>query len=447
MIGSGPAFIDAFAGCGGLSLGLLQAGWTGAFAIERDANAFQTYIHNILDGRFRRQMAWPSWLERSPHSIDELLLKNNDDLKKLQGEVALIAGGPPCQGFSSAGRRKVDDPRNQLMREYLRLVSLIQPNFVLLENVRGITVGFKGSGQGTPRNYAEALLRALSIEYDVGWRMMDAREFGVPQARTRFILVGCRKGIGLSANDVFEAIEEERRTHLRASNLLVPVDAYSAISDLEIGNCDIIPSPDSPGFHALAPRGARSIFQRMMSDNKGGQLSDTRLARHSATTVARFAEIITECHKNGRLNVSVGRLIREQYGMKKQALRVLDPQSAAPTITSMPDDLLHYREPRTLTVRENARLQSFPDWFQFKGKYTSGGLRRRSEVPRFTQVANAVPPLMALVFGTAIARLQHVATSKRGRNSLDLRVDQNRNVGEIIPMVDELFPERTHALI
>src|SRR5262249_52412871 len=87
------------------------------------------------------------------------------------------------------------------------------------------------------------------------------------------------------------------------------------------------------------------------------------------------------------------------------ALRVLDPDRPAPTITSMPDDLLHYLEPRTLTVRENARLQSFPDWFAFKGKYTTGGDLRRREVPRFTQVANAVPPLMAEAVGCVLKDL------------------------------------------
>jgi DNA (cytosine-5)-methyltransferase 1 len=84
------------------------------------------------------------------------------------------------------------------------------------------------------------------------------------------------------------------------------------------------------------------------------------------------------------------------------ATRVLDPRKPAPTITSMPDDLLHYSEPRTLTVRENARLQSFPDWFAFRGKYTTGGERRAREVPRFTQVANAVPPLVAEIWGEVL---------------------------------------------
>ncbi len=105
------------------------------------------------------------------------------------------------------------------------------------------------------------------------------------------------------------------------------------------------------------------------------------------------------CKKQNRSNKQLSLEMREHFGIRKTATRVLDPQKPAPTITSMPDDLIHYSEPRTLTVRENARLQTFPDWFVFRGKYTSGGERRKREVPRFTQVANAVPPLLAEMLG------------------------------------------------
>jgi DNA (cytosine-5)-methyltransferase 1 len=97
--------------------------------------------------------------------------------------------------------------------------------------------------------------------------------------------------------------------------------------------------------------------------------------------------------------------MRASFGLKKCAIRVLDPDRPSPTITSMPDDLIHYKEARTLTVRENARLQSFPDSFVFKGKYTSGGQLRKREVPRFTQVANAVPPLAAEALGSSLLAL------------------------------------------
>jgi DNA (cytosine-5)-methyltransferase 1 len=132
---------------------------------------------------------------------------------------------------------------------------------------------------------------------------------------------------------------------------------------------------------------------------------DLRLARHSDDIVDRFQEIIELSHANGRLNTRISDAMRARFGLKKRTLRVLDPDRPSPTITSLPDDLLHYTEPRALTVRENARLQSFPDWFLFKGKYTTGGHLRRKEVPRFTQVANAVPPLVARAFGEMLIEL------------------------------------------
>ena len=136
-----------------------------------------------------------------------------------------------------------------------------------------------------------------------------------------------------------------------------------------------------------------------MRDGFDGQPSDTRLARHRNDIAERFKDIIERSKLDGRLNIAISKDLRDRYGLKKQAIRVMDPRKPAPTITSMPDDLLHYDEPRTLTVRENARLQTFPDWFSFRGKYTTGGHLRRREVPRFTQVANAVPPLLAELIG------------------------------------------------
>ena len=113
-----------------------------------------------------------------------------------------------------------------------------------------------------------------------------------------------------------------------------------------------------------------------------------------------------------RLGIQLNAEQRKEFGVAKSTLRVLNPDAPAPTITSLPDDLLHYAEPRTLTVRENARLQTFPDWFVFKGKYTTGGDRRVREVPRFTQVANAVPPLLAELFGTVLGTV--IATCDEG---------------------------------
>lgn len=396
-------FIDVFAGCGGLSLGLMQAGWTGLFAIEKDKFAFETLKTNLLAREDGHCYQWPAWLPQQPICAMELLAKHSAQLASLTGEVDLMAGGPPCQGFSSAGRRQAADPRNALMDSYLKLVRKVRPRAVLIENVNGITVDFVDESSDDGRiNYAEKLVRELSKDYRVRWKMIKVSDYGVPQARVRFFLLGLRKDLQES-QDPFEALAGSRNQFLKSKGLLTSTSASAAISDLELARGSVIDCPDSKGFSAIAYGRARTNFQKLMRTGSEKTPDSSRLARHRPEIVKRFKQIIDISHKDGRLNVSISRELRESFGLKKMALRVLDPDRPSPTITSMPDDLLHYREPRTLTVRENARLQSFPDWFQFRGKYTTGGNLRKQEVPRFTQVANAVPPLMAEAMGKSIS--------------------------------------------
>lgn len=393
-----PVFIDAFAGCGGLSLGLFQAGLEGLFAIEKDEFAFQTLCKNLVECNKAGQFSWPSWLPKKHTTIEQLIQKHRSDLVSLRGKIDVLAGGPPCQGFSSAGRRKADDPRNRLFKSYVELVRLLEPKIVLMENVRGFTMSF-GENVSVD-NYALELSELLSDRYIVHERLIDLSAFGVPQQRTRYFLIALSPELGQL--DPFDIIKNRLPSFLRSQGLQTPVSAWSAISDLERKRGGTKASKDTKGFLEIVPSNRRTTYQKLMG--AGAKLvSDLRLARHRPEIEKRFGDIIEICHAEGRLNTSVGADIRHRYGLKKQALRVLDPDMPSPTITSMPDDLLHYAEPRTLTVRENARLQSFPDWFRFEGKYTTGGDRRRHEVPRFTQVANAVPPLAAQAIGEALA--------------------------------------------
>lgn len=161
-------FIDLFSGCGGLSLGLLNAGYTGLFAIERSPDAFSTLRINLINQEFaklRGRYEWPQALPCKNHDILELLedpafLEYLDVLGK-SSEVDLIVGGPPCQGFSTAGKRDPNDPRNQLAFAYLEVVRRVQPKYILMENVRGITHSFsKSGGQDTP--VSEQIEQALA---------------------------------------------------------------------------------------------------------------------------------------------------------------------------------------------------------------------------------------------------------------------------------------------
>jgi DNA (cytosine-5)-methyltransferase 1 len=396
-------FADAFAGCGGLSLGLMRAGWKGVFAIERDPNAFASLSANLLTEKAGRRFGfdWPSSIPQAALGIDEVLGRHRPAVSQFADRIDMLVGGPPCQGFSVAGRRDPDDPRNRLVRSYLQLVDLLRPRVVLIENVRGITVDFADGVRS--RNYAAWLMKSLAVEYDVFSRIIDTSTFGVPQRRHRFFIIAIRKGLCDAHACPFEHIESTRLKFLESKAIRnFPVSARAAISDLEVTANGTTPSRDTPGFEEIRYRGPRTAYQRLMNDDAGANVTDTRLARHNDSIVRRFSKIIAMCHDNGRLNVSLSPEVRESFGLRKRAIRVLDPDLPSPTVTSMPDDLIHYKEPRCLTVRETARLQSFPDWFEFKGKYTTGGDRRKKEVPRFTQVANAVPPLVAEAIGGAL---------------------------------------------
>jgi len=393
-------FIDAFAGCGGLSLGLMQAGWTGRFAIERDKFAFATLKANLLAKGSLHKYVWPRWLPKEPIGIVELLNNHRDQLEKISGSVDVLVGGPPCQGFSSAGRRKHDDPRNQMFASYLNLVDIIKPKAVLIENVRGFTLDFSAGDE--IKNFSHLLKARLSDAYTVHEQLLDLSIFGVPQARTRYFVLAFRSE--LNVPNPFLHLLDRRPSFLRSLRLTAPVSSGAAISDLEVGRCGTQPSTESKGFEETRYTGPLTHYQKLM--NAGCEVpTDLRLARHAEHIADRFKEIIELSHAAGRLNTSIGAEMRARFGLKKLALRVLDPERPSPTITSMPDDLLHYSEPRTLTVRENARLQTFPDWYSFQGKYTTGGHRRKQEVPRFTQVANAVPPLVARAIGETLSDL------------------------------------------
>ena len=224
----------------------------------------------------------------------------------------------------------------------------------------------------------------------------------MPQLRTRYFLIALQPGT--CQENPFELLRRRLPSFLRSVRLRTPVTSWAAISDLEVSRGGTQPSTETKGFQEIKYTNPLTQFQKLMGEGKETP-TDLRLARHSHEIATRFRQIIELSHAEGRLNTTISEEIRAMYGLRKRALRVLDPDRPAPTITSLPDDLLHYREPRALTVRENARLQSFPDWFSFKGKYTTGGHLRRKEVPRFTQVANAVPPLVARAIGEMLVEL------------------------------------------
>lgn len=408
-------FVDLFSGCGGLSLGLAMAGLEGQFAVERDPMAFETFSANFLSERKLPigKFAWPTWLAEKAWPIDELLIQHLDQLQQLKGTVEVLAGGPPCQGFSFAGRRNEADPRNQLFEKYVEVVKVINPSALVLENVPGMKVAHSkkhSSGEGrdaSAESYYEKLKKSLEdIGYEVHGELVDASRFGVPQKRTRLIVIGLRKDIAVAFDggvmQAFKLLESMRVTQLENLGLSEKISAYEALSDLTTTLRSRKPciDPYSPkGFEEIEYDEPLSKYQKLMHKGcRKDAMDSMRLARHGDEVRERFARILKECPRGVRMNEAN----REQYSTKKHRIFPMDPWEPAPTITTLPDDVLHYSEPRILTVRESARLQSFPDWFQFRGKFTTGGDRRTKECPRYTQVGNAVPPLLARAIGLTI---------------------------------------------
>jgi len=140
----------------------------------------------------------------------------------------------------------------------------------------------------------------------------------------------------------------------------------------------------------------------MRMDIEGTVPNSHSFAKHTVAKRMLFDRLIIEYPEKGK---RIDGKAREPWGIKQRGLFILDGQSVAPTITNMPDDYLHYQEPRILTVRECARIQSFPDWYEFKSKYTTGGDMRKKEVPRYSQVGNAIPPLFAQQAGQVLKKM------------------------------------------
>lgn len=406
-------FCDVFAGCGGLSLGLLEAGHEGIFAIEKSPLAFETLRFNLIDGT-RHQFTWPTWLPKEAMTCEDLLSSYSEQVVALRGQVDLIVGGPPCQGFSTAGRRDPSDPRNKMTEQYLALVGLLQPRFLVIENVAGYNMRFERTGgvaedieKSGKASYAKYIADKLdAIGYHVDSGLVNCADFGVPQIRHRYLMICELKSNKSEKSKLLELLIESRIHFLKSKDL--PVERHTstkeAISDLETDGKLLVANVDSgiPGFEEAeyTPPALPTKFQNLM--RRGSETlapNSRRLARHKISTKVYFRRIQSIC----RPGYCLSQEERNRVGTKKHAITVLDQNRPAPTITTLPDDILHYNEPRILTVRENARLQSFPDWFEFQGKYTTGGAQRKQECPRYTQVGNAVPPLLSEAIGQLLA--------------------------------------------
>jgi DNA (cytosine-5)-methyltransferase 1 len=275
-------------------------------------------------------------------------------LKLGKPDLDILSAGTPCQGFSTAGRRRSKDARNILYKEVLRFATAFRPKLIVIENVLGMLYGQN-------RSIASRIIRDIrSIGYYPYMKVLTASHYGVPQKRKRvFIIAGSK---------------EIPECELFPTSVGRTIPAANAISDLAF-----------LGYGEKAseyPRSPRSAFQVQM--RRGASvIYNHESTNHSKPVRTRYASI-----PPGKEQPLVG-------ATKKHTHHKLHPRRLSNTLTSISEDSIHYLKNRGLTVREMARLQSFPDRFEFLGPRTSGGKTRRHACPQYTQVANAVPPMMA----------------------------------------------------
>ena len=411
--------IDLFAGAGGTSLGFYWEGWEGVFAVEKDKMAFDTLYNNFVSDTapFPDFQDWPKEIPKIPMVIGELL--ENKDYKKvlenLKGKVTLIMGGPPCQGFSVGGKRDGNDPRNKLVFDMLEVIKIVEPPFVLIENVSGFAKAFKSKPNEFSNSTASVVVDLLDeIGYDSEYFLLDASDYGVPQVRKRIVTFGISKTI-TKGNPIRPLILKylKKAAIDQYKELKIPVGHKVTISEAldDLAGEEYIQCPDAKKFLTNKFLNAKSEYAKFMRlGNKGTSPDSHRLGVHTD----KLKNLFTEAHKL----VKKGRLPQaflKQLGITSRKKYLLDPKTASTTITTHPDEFIHHKLPRIISVREMARIQSFPDAFHFHGRYTLNGERRGLDVSRCAQVGNAVPPLLA----KAVAKVFNSIISDFENNKLD----------------------------
>ncbi len=504
--GRNRSYIELFAGCGGMSLGIESVGFKRVFANELSPMAAATYAYNLIHGKAPPSENPEEWFTRlyspdkkggyegdpraylkknvSKKAVEELQKLNggmfvgginqlNQALRKLSPTLLnnigldVLSGGPPCQSFSLAGQREKENARNDLPFEFAKCAALLRPKVVLLENVSGILSPFLDEEGHKWHAWYEVAKAFYTNGYIPICTHAEAQKYGVPQRRPRFLMIAIREDIATKAIDRLDLLPNGSRLEWQSTRLAIQGSLNHfkqlgpTLNSGPYGFHWIEPNDNWPQM--LLPLNARSIdvesaidglthpdstkdtaYLKILSsafdhviNNEGlrrttvDEIQNRANRRHSFLVKSRFRILrLLANHKNiavdnkqlqalspkdekwlldqdlifpdDRSNktrkpakLSELRHLLISLKSKKHSQRALIHNQIAPAQLSIPDDFAHYAEDRTLTVREMARIQSFPDWFEFKSKVTTGGEQRAYEVPRYTQVGNAVPPLMA----------------------------------------------------
>jgi DNA (cytosine-5)-methyltransferase 1 len=367
-----PIAVDFFAGAGGLSRGLKNAGFDVLVANEIHPDPCKTYQSNYPETNVLcediREVSSKEIVELAEDSAHEGL-----DV----GDIDLVAGGPPCQGFSTAGEKQRDDPRNNLYKDFVRMVDELEPQSFLMENVTGLVNMYDGEA------LEEVLGMMDTLDYSYDYEVLNAVDYGVPQKRKRIIFIGYHNSLDITPQHP-EAICAPK-SRLDGYNKPSPVTIGEAISDLRF-----LGPGETATEYELPPK---TEYQEMMRSNSD-ELHNHVGTNHSQRVIDRF-----DAFEQGKGIDSVP----EELRTKKSGTKKWHPNGQSRAITTLPNDFVHYSQPRIPTVRETARIQTFPDEHEFKGQRTAGNQGRTEEYCSQTQqVGNAVPPWLAEAVGRQV---------------------------------------------
>lgn len=436
-----PYAIDLFCGAGGCSEGLIQAGFHILFSSDISDMVEVTYRHRheqlgLIQGK-------NTWFERADirDLTGEAIKKHISELEIFRDrsipEIDLMIGGPSCQGFSRAGRRDKSDPRNMLFGEYVRVISEIRPKYIVLENVEGFVdmqfIGYKGitgieypDGSVTP-----AILRSELKE--IGYhtlepKILNAADYGVPQRRNRIIFIGYRDGLKAPQYPIPTVAPDHQLTLKDAiGDLITDISVRDRVNrelsqfqkesiNGRTPGIDGKPIPSEGLKNTELPKQTAVVAERfsLFEEGETGSALKKRVLECGIDISGKPA-LIQLCAENFGMDAdSVVTLFKEGQATAEQAEVLLTKKSIrqrwaadqpSATVVTIADDYISPWESRTFSVREMARCQSFDDSFEFLGKRTTGGLRRRVEIPQYTQVGNAVPPLLAKAVALEIKKV------------------------------------------
>ena len=384
--------VDLFAGAGGMSLGFEQAGFDVAAAVEIDP------IHCCI-----HQFNFPECAV-IPHSVQHVTGDQIRAIAGIEGKVDVVFGGAPCQGFSMIGKRVLDDPRNSLVRDFVRIVSELDADFFVFENVKGLTVG-------SHRRFLEELIEAFDAKgysVELPWRVLNAASYGVPQDRKRLFLLGAKKGLKGPKYPLPITTKAGRPPEIGLKVGPCCKDALDDIPDADdftaLADVDEVKVPNwgkmsdyAKEMRCVADSGWHHGYPRLWNPK---MLTSSARTQHSQISQLRFSET-----EPGSVE-PISRFFKLSPAGASNTLRAGTDAARGAFTSPRP---IHYRYPRCVTVREMARLHGFPDWFRFHCTKWHGA----------RQIGNAVPPPLARAVASSIIKAMGISP-QRGAVPLSL---------------------------